>query len=179
VSDPVTKSSTPPNTKLIAAVAYFGGLITGAVILVVEKHDRFVRFHAMQSILFCAAAIVFSIAWNIVWGILFSISGSLIFIDVPLRLAISLGLFLFWLFAGVSDSRHRCHCCKASRLVSVPSTTLQLFVREEHSYGATKKSSDVEVGLCGAHQGGNCHRSDTVVCVQFQTQLQIIGGENG
>jgi uncharacterized membrane protein len=83
-----------------AALAYVLGLITGIVFLVLEpyKRDRFVRFHAMQSILFCAAAIVFSIAWNIVWGILFSISGSLIFIDVPLRLAISLGLFLFWLF---------------------------------------------------------------------------------
>ncbi len=83
-----------------AALSYVLGLITGIVFLVLEpyKRDRFVRFHAMQSILFCAAAIVFSIAWNIVWGILFSISGSLIFIDVPLRLVISLGLFLFWLF---------------------------------------------------------------------------------
>jgi len=83
-----------------AALSYLLGLITGIIFLVLEpyKRDRFVRFHAMQSILFCAAAIVFSIAWSIVWGILFSISGSLIFIDVPLRLAISLALFLFWLF---------------------------------------------------------------------------------
>ena len=83
-----------------AALSYLLGLITGIVFLVLEpyKRDRFVRFHAMQSILFCAAAIVFSIAWSIVWRILFSISGSLIFIDVPLRLVISLGLFLFWLF---------------------------------------------------------------------------------
>jgi uncharacterized membrane protein len=83
-----------------AALSYVLGLITGIVFLVLEpyKHDRFVRFHAMQSILFCAAAIAFSIAWSIIWGILFSISGSLIFIDVPLRLAISLALFLFWLF---------------------------------------------------------------------------------
>jgi uncharacterized membrane protein len=83
-----------------AALSYVLGLVTGIVFLVLEpyKRDRFVRFHAMQSILFCAAAIVFSIAWSIAWGILFSISGSLIFIDVPLRLVISLGLFLFWLF---------------------------------------------------------------------------------
>jgi uncharacterized membrane protein len=83
-----------------AALSYVLGLITGIIFLVLEpyKRDRFVRFHAMQSILFCAAAIAFSIAWSIIWGILFSISGSLIFIDVPLRLVISLGLFLFWLF---------------------------------------------------------------------------------
>jgi uncharacterized membrane protein len=30
-------------------LAYLGGAITGIVLLVVEKHDRFVRFHAMQS----------------------------------------------------------------------------------------------------------------------------------
>ena len=98
VGGPAASSGLASNSA--AALAYVLGLITGIVFLVLEpyKRDRFVRFHAMQSILFCAAAIVFSIAWNIVWGILFSISGSLIFIDVPLRLVISLGLFLFWLF---------------------------------------------------------------------------------
>jgi hypothetical protein len=51
-------------------------------------------------------------------------------------------------------------------------------VREEHSYEATKKSSDVEVNSRSIHQGGNCRRSDTAVGVQFQTQLQIVGGKN-
>jgi len=98
VGGPAASSGLASNSA--AALAYVLGLITGIVFLVLEpyKRDRFVRFHAMQSILFCGAAIVFSIAWSIVWGILFSISGSLIFIDVPLRLVISLGLFLFWLF---------------------------------------------------------------------------------
>jgi uncharacterized membrane protein len=75
-------------------------LITGVVFLVLEpyKHDRFVRFHAMQSILFCAGAIIVSIGMSIVWGILFSLSASLIFIVMPIRLLIALGLFLFWLF---------------------------------------------------------------------------------
>src|SRR5690242_20676806 len=95
---PVASSGLASNAA--AALSYVLGLITGIIFLVLEpyKRDRFVRFHAMQSILFCAAAIVFSIAWSIVWGIFFSISGSLIFIDVPLRLTISLALFLFWLF---------------------------------------------------------------------------------
>jgi uncharacterized membrane protein len=34
---------------LAAAIAYAGGAITGIVMLVLEKQDRFVRFHAMQS----------------------------------------------------------------------------------------------------------------------------------
>jgi uncharacterized membrane protein len=58
VSDPASSSGNQANPKLIAAVAYFGGLITGAVILVVEKQDRFVRFHAMQSVVVFVAVLV-------------------------------------------------------------------------------------------------------------------------
>jgi len=58
VSDPGPASGGSANPKLIAAVAYFGGLITGAVILVVEKQDRFVRFHAMQSVVVFVAVLV-------------------------------------------------------------------------------------------------------------------------
>jgi uncharacterized membrane protein len=94
------KNASGLTPNLAGALAYALGLITGVVFLVLEpyKHDRFVRFHAMQSILFCVAAIVFSIGMSIVWGILFSISASLIFVVMPVRLVIALGLFLFWLF---------------------------------------------------------------------------------
>src|SRR5271165_4059299 len=53
--------------NVAAALAYLLGFITGIIFLVLDpyKNDRFVRFHAMQSILFSAACIVFSIAWGI------------------------------------------------------------------------------------------------------------------
>jgi len=35
--------------QVVAVLAYLGGVITGIVVLSVEKEDRFVRFHAMQS----------------------------------------------------------------------------------------------------------------------------------
>ena len=35
--------------KFAAALAYVGGLLTGLLFLFLEKEDRFVRFHAMQS----------------------------------------------------------------------------------------------------------------------------------
>ncbi len=38
------------NSRLLSVLAYLGGAITGVVLLVVEKQDRFVRFHAMQSV---------------------------------------------------------------------------------------------------------------------------------
>jgi len=42
---PVTSS----NKNLLGAVTYLLGFITGIVFLLIEKEDKFVRFHAMQS----------------------------------------------------------------------------------------------------------------------------------
>lgn len=44
--EPKQRRFTP---EVAAVLAYVGGLITGIVMLAVEKEDRFVRFHAMQS----------------------------------------------------------------------------------------------------------------------------------
>jgi uncharacterized membrane protein len=87
-------------SNLAAALAYLLGIITGIVFLVLEpyKHDRFVRFHAMQSILFCVAAIVFSVAWSIVVDVMINISTWTAMALTPIGLVISLGFFLFWLF---------------------------------------------------------------------------------
>jgi uncharacterized membrane protein len=52
----------------------------------------------MQSILFCVAAIAFSIAWSILVNIMINISGWTAVALTPIGLAISLGFFLFWLF---------------------------------------------------------------------------------
>lgn len=87
--------------NLAAALSYALGLITGILFLVLEpyKSDRFVRFHAMQSILFSAACIVFAIVWSIFVGILVSITGFWVLtVDVPLRLLAGLGIFVFWLY---------------------------------------------------------------------------------
>lgn len=87
-------------SNVAGALAYVLGLITGILFLVLEpyKRDRFVRFHAMQSILYCAAAIVFRIAWSILVNIMIDISGWAVMVLVPVGLIISLGFFLFWLF---------------------------------------------------------------------------------
>jgi uncharacterized membrane protein len=100
VTATVPAGATGLSTNVAGALAYVLGLITGLIFLVLEpyKNDRFVRFHAMQSILFCAACIVFSIAWTIVWGILFGVSAYLALIALPLRMLISLGIFVYWLF---------------------------------------------------------------------------------
>jgi uncharacterized membrane protein len=87
-------------SNMAGALAYVLGIITGIVFLVLDpyKRDRFVRFHAFQSIFYTVACIVFAIAWNIFWDILGNISGWLYLVVIPIRMLISLALFLFWLF---------------------------------------------------------------------------------
>ena len=95
----VTSASLASNVA--AALAYVLGAVTGILFLVLEpyKRDRFIRFHAMQSILFSVACIIFAIVWSIVWGILTSIAGYWVLtVDVPLAWLIGLGIFCFWLF---------------------------------------------------------------------------------
>jgi uncharacterized membrane protein len=98
--NPVAASTSGLTSNLAAALAYVLGFITGIIFLVLEpyKSNRFVRFHAMQSVLFSVACLVFWIAWDIVWRILFSISGFFAVVDLPLSMVISLGIFLLWLF---------------------------------------------------------------------------------
>jgi uncharacterized membrane protein len=94
-------AGTALSSNLAAALSYALGLITGIVFLVLEpyKNDRFVRFHAMQSILYSVACLIVAIAWNIVWGTLASILGFWVFtVDIPLRLLLSLAIFVYWLY---------------------------------------------------------------------------------
>lgn len=87
--------------NLAAALSYVLGAITGVLFLVMEpyKSNRFVRFHAMQSIIFCAACVVLAIVWSIAVGILVSIAGLWVLtIDLPVHWLVGLGIFVFWLF---------------------------------------------------------------------------------
>jgi uncharacterized membrane protein len=86
--------------NIAGALAYSLGIITGVLFLVLEpyRNDRFVRFHALQSIFYFVFAVAFSIAWSIVVGILMNISGWVLVVSFPLRMIISLGMFGLWLY---------------------------------------------------------------------------------
>jgi uncharacterized membrane protein len=84
--DPVQPPATPvPNTdatarptstglpsNVAAALACFP-LIGGIIFYILEKSDSFVRFYAMQSIIFGGAWFLFGIVWRIAFSILTSI----------------------------------------------------------------------------------------------------------
>lgn len=108
-----TSAGTGITMNLAAALSYALGLITGILFLVLEpyKNDRLVRFHAMQSILFSGACIVFAIVWSILVGILVSVAGFWVLtVDVPLRLLVGLTIFVYWLylmFQAYSEREYR------------------------------------------------------------------------
>lgn len=58
------RTSTGLDANLAAALSYF--VVPGIVFLIVEKENRFVRFHALQSILLFAAFIVVDILLQMV-----------------------------------------------------------------------------------------------------------------
>ncbi|WP_256855821.1 DUF4870 domain-containing protein [Terribacillus halophilus] len=57
------KTSTNMNPNTAAMLSYTLGLITGIVFFVLEKDSEFVRFHALQSILFSASLLVIHIVF--------------------------------------------------------------------------------------------------------------------
>ena len=65
-----TTTGLPPNVA--AALACFP-LIGGIIFYVLEKRDSFVRFYAMQSIIFGAAWCLFNIVSSIIHGIFWSV----------------------------------------------------------------------------------------------------------
>lgn len=71
---PAHPTSTGLPSNVAAALACFP-LIGGIIFYVLEKRDSFVRFYAMQSIIFGAAWILFNIVSSIIHGIFWAIPG--------------------------------------------------------------------------------------------------------
>jgi len=92
------------------ALTYLAGLITAIVFLLIDpyKSDRFVRFHAFQSLFFNLAWIGLWIGWTILGLILSAITkGLFIFIQMPIDVLLMLGGFGLWLFLMYSASQGR------------------------------------------------------------------------
>ncbi|MDQ2918578.1 MAG: hypothetical protein M3R10_01720 [Verrucomicrobiota bacterium] len=74
-SPAATKSTSTDLPSNVAAALACIPLIGGIIFYVLEKRDAFVRFYAMQSIIFGGAWIIFSIAYQILHGVFNSIPG--------------------------------------------------------------------------------------------------------
>jgi uncharacterized membrane protein len=64
------RSSTGLDANIAAALSYLFGLISGIVFFVVENDSRFVKFHALQSMMVSVAVMAVYIGYTIVFMIL-------------------------------------------------------------------------------------------------------------
>ena len=75
------------NENLASVLCYAGFFFSGVIILVMEKENRTVRFHALQSVL-----------WFMLLGVASTVAGWIPIIRGPLGSAIGLVTILSWLF---------------------------------------------------------------------------------
>jgi uncharacterized membrane protein len=109
-TSPPTKLGVAPNLAgLLCYAPCCIGLIFSVVAVIVEKENRFVRFHAFQSLLVHAVIFVASIAVQIVLFVLESISGTLAFLGSLLWLLIGvamLGLVIFLMIKAYNGEEY-------------------------------------------------------------------------
>jgi uncharacterized membrane protein len=94
-------AGTGMTNNMAGALSYLVGFITGIVFLVIEPYNknRFVRFHAFQSIFFSAVCIVFSMVWSWIFvSLLFTPGIGLWGLMSLIWLVVRLAMFAAWIF---------------------------------------------------------------------------------
>ena len=100
------------SSNVAGLLTYILGLITGIIFLVLEpyKNDKFVRFHAFQSIFFNVAWIVIWIVFSIVSSILTAVTagfGGLVILPIwGLLLLAFLAYWLFLMYKAYNNERY-------------------------------------------------------------------------
>jgi len=94
------KSSTGLDENVAALLAYVFNWLSGLIFFIIEKSSRLVRFHAMQSILLSAAAIViFFVLW-FMWVFLADVFAQ-VSDDLAWLVGLVLGLLIFVFWVGL------------------------------------------------------------------------------
>lgn len=94
-------ASTGMTNNVAGALCYIAGFITGIIFLVMEPYskNRFVRFHAFQSIFFSIVCIVFSMVWSWIFvSLLFTPGMGFWGLLGLVWLVIRLAMFAAWIF---------------------------------------------------------------------------------
>jgi len=93
---PAKASSSGLEPNIAGALSYLFTWLTGLIFLLIEKEDKFVRFHAVQAIGLGIAWIVAWILLTVISAILPGILGTLV--GILGWLAVGLGGLVVWLF---------------------------------------------------------------------------------
>src|SRR6267142_1457404 len=102
--EPGPKSTSTGLPSNVAAAIACIPLVGGIIFYILEKHDPFVRFYAMQSIIFGGAWFLFNIAsWVVysVFGAIPGIGGILVFFWAIIQALIHIAFLVVWIIATV------------------------------------------------------------------------------
>jgi uncharacterized membrane protein len=102
--DPSARSTSTGLPSNVAAALACIPLIGGIIFYILEKRDGFVRFYAMQSIMFGGAWILFDIVSKILFAIFGSIpaiGGILVFFWAIIQALIHIAFLVIWIIAMV------------------------------------------------------------------------------
>ena len=91
------------NEKLVGALAYLLGPITGIVLILVEKKNEYVRFHAMQSTVVFGAILLL----NIVLGIVPVLGWIIALILSPIIALVSFILWIVLMWKAYSGEKYK------------------------------------------------------------------------
>jgi len=94
---PSNSSTTGLPDNVAGALAYVAGPISAAIFLVMEKQSRFVRFHAMQSLLVGAVLLILNFALNVLNAVLVRIPLIGWLFALGLVMVVGLASLVLWL----------------------------------------------------------------------------------
>ncbi len=97
-SNTTTASSTGLAPNVAGALAYLLGPITGILFFLLEKENRFVRYHAAQSITLGLLWIALSVVFSVLSGMLVMVPVLGWLVALLLSVVFGLGGFFLWLF---------------------------------------------------------------------------------
>jgi uncharacterized membrane protein len=86
----VEKTSTGLSENVAGLLCYLGAWVTGIIFLILEPKNRFVRFHAMQSIVTFAGL-------SIIGFVIALMPGILLFVETTIRAGLGLLSFILWI----------------------------------------------------------------------------------
>jgi len=88
---------------MMGALAYLLGPVTGIILLITEKNNQFVRFHAMQSTMIFGAILLF----NMVLGIVPVLGWIIALILSPLVALVSFILWLVLMWKAYNGEKYK------------------------------------------------------------------------
>ena len=97
-SPTATASSTGLAPNVAGALAYLLGPITGILFFLLEKENRFVRYHAAQSITLGLLWIALSVVFSVLSGMLVMVPVLGWLVALLLSVVFGLGGFFLWIF---------------------------------------------------------------------------------